>query len=208
MRALNPTSPAGMTDCEIILRALLAEGPCASREVLADLAARGFTAKQVRGARERQGIVAVRGGFGQATRTTWRLPSPPPVPTDALGGRQVRKAAVRVQVRTGARELGAELANPCDPWIAQDSTGQQPPADATLAELARLAGRVEVFQRRGSNPAEARDVALRLLASDRENRHALGSCAQCHTWRQGDCQLTPLPVTTIHVCWFRRTETP
>ena len=208
MRALNPTSPTGMTDCEIVLRALLSEGPRNSREVLAELADRSFTAKQVRRARERQGVVMARDGFGPATRTTWRMPMLPPAPTPAPGGRQVRKAPVRVQVRTGTRELGAELANPCDPWIAQDSTGQQPPADATLAELARLAGRVEVFQRRGSNPAEARDVALRLLASDRENRHALGSCAQCHSWRQGDCQLTPLPVTTIHVCWFRRTETP
>ena len=197
-----------LSETEIILRKLLADGPRNSREAISELAARGFTAKQVRRARERQGVVMARDGFGPATRTTWRMPMLPPAPTPAPGGRQVRKAAVRVHVRTGTRELGAELANPCDPWIAQDSTGQQPPADATLAELARLAGRVEVFQRRGSNPAEARDVALRLLASDRENRHALGSCAQCHSWRQGDCQLTPLPVTTIHVCWFRRTETP
>ena len=196
-----------LSETEIILRKLLADGPRNSREVLAELAARGFTAKQVRRARERQGVVMARDGFGPATRTTWRMPMLPPAPTDALGGRPVR-ATLRTQVRTPARHAGSRVRNPEVPKIAQDSTGQQPPADATLAELARLAGRVEVFHLRGINPAEARDVALRLLAADRENLHALGSCAQCHSWRQGDCHLTPLPVTTIHVCWFRRSETP
>lgn len=209
MRALNSTSPAGMTDCEIVLRALLADGPRASREVLADLGARDFTPKQVRGARVRQGIVMEREGFGPATRTTWRMPmlTPAPAPTPAPRGRQVR-AEVRGEVRATARELGVELANPNDPWIPQDLTGQQTPADATPVELARMAGRIEVFQRRSIQPAEARDVALRLLAADRENLHANGSCVQCHSWRQGDCHSTPLPITTIHVCWFRRTETP
>lgn len=87
-----------LSAAEIIIRALLAEGPRASREVLADLAARGFTPKQVRVARERQGIVTERGGFGQATRTTWILPLLPPAPTAALGGRPVR-AEVRAQAR-------------------------------------------------------------------------------------------------------------
>ncbi len=91
-----------LSAAEIIIRALLAEGPRASREVLADLAARGFTPKQVRVARERQGIVTERGGFGQATRTTWILPLLPPAPTAALGGRPVR-AEVRTEVRAQAR---------------------------------------------------------------------------------------------------------
>ena len=43
-----------LSETEIILRKLLADGPRNSREVLAELAARGFTAKQVRRARERK----------------------------------------------------------------------------------------------------------------------------------------------------------
>ena len=87
-----------LSEAEIILRALLADGPRASREVLADLAARGFTPKQVRGARERQGVVMGRDGFGPETRTTWRMPMLQPAPTPAPGGRQVRASARQQKV--------------------------------------------------------------------------------------------------------------
>ena len=57
-----------LSETEIILRKLLADGPRNSREAISELAARGFTAKQVRRARERQGVVMARDGFGPATR--------------------------------------------------------------------------------------------------------------------------------------------
>ena len=82
-----------LSETEIILRKLLADGPRNSREAISELAARGFTAKQVRRARERQGVVMARDGFGPATRTTWRMPMLPPAPTPAPGGRQVRASA-------------------------------------------------------------------------------------------------------------------
>ena len=195
MRALNPTSPTGMTDCEIVLRALLSEGPRNSRDVLAELADRSFTAKQVRRARERQGVVVDRQGFGAVTQTTWRLPLGPSASTHALDGDHVR---------AGARNTGKTLRKP---KIPEASTAQPAPA-ATSAEVARMAGRIEAFQHRGVAAQEAEDIAGRLLSADRENRHALGSCVQCWSWRQGECPLTPKPIAEIHFCWLRRLETP
>ena len=87
-----------LSETEIILRKLLADGPRNSREAISELAARGFTAKQVRRARERQGVVMARDGFGPATRTTWRMPMLPPAPTPAPGGRQVRASARQQKV--------------------------------------------------------------------------------------------------------------
>ena len=62
-----------LTEPEIILRALLSAGSRCSREVLAEMAARGFSAKQVRTARERQRIAMHRTGSGKDMRTTWAL---------------------------------------------------------------------------------------------------------------------------------------
>jgi hypothetical protein len=66
----NNNSPA-----EVLLHTLLLNGPNSSREVLALMAKRQFTPKQVRNARERLGILAERSGNGADMRTTWRLPN-------------------------------------------------------------------------------------------------------------------------------------
>ena len=98
MRALNPVGPAGLTDCEIVLRALLSEGPRNSRDVLAELADRSFTAKQVRRARERQGVVIDRQGFGALAHTIWRVSLVPSAPTSALADDYVRASARQQKV--------------------------------------------------------------------------------------------------------------
>ena len=98
MRALNPVGTVGLTDCEIVLRALLAEGPRNSRDVLAELADRSFTAKQVRRARERQGVVIDRQGFGALAQTIWRVSLVPSAPTSALAGDDVRAGARQQKV--------------------------------------------------------------------------------------------------------------
>jgi hypothetical protein len=53
-----------LSEPEALLQALLADGPRESRDVLAWMAERGFTPKQVRRAREKQCIVAQRSGCG------------------------------------------------------------------------------------------------------------------------------------------------
>ena len=196
VHALSPVGPAGLTDYEIVLRALLAEGPRASRELLLEFAARGFTPKQARTGRERQGVVVERAGFGSAARSTWRMPMLPSAPTPALAGDYVRASA---------RNTGKRLRKPKTPEV---STAQPTPTDETPAELARMAGRIEAFRHRGVSALEAEVIAQRLLAADRENRKALGSCVQCCSWRRGECPLTPKPIAEIHVCWFLRQETP
>ena len=179
-----------LSDSKEALVALLSDGPRGSRELVAELASRGFTAKTVRRARERLGVRIDREGFGLATRTIWRLPL---VPAESHLG---------VDVRAAAHSPSVDLRNP------EASAAQQSPVSPTPAELARQVGRIEVFQRRGIQPAEAHEIALRLLLADREGRHGLGSCVQCQAWRLGDCHLEPKPALDMHVCWFRRTETP
>lgn len=81
----DPDVQADAGECREMVRAMLAHGPRAARDVQAACRAEGFTAKQVRGARERLGVIVKREGFGTGSVSMWCLPGAddgPPV--DAL----------------------------------------------------------------------------------------------------------------------------
>ena len=59
---------------EAALRDLLASGPRNSREVLAIMGERQLSAKQIRRAREKLGVLIERAGSGTAMHSTWRMP--------------------------------------------------------------------------------------------------------------------------------------
>ena len=62
---------------ETALRTLLAGGPRNSREVLATLSMSQLSAKQIRRAREKLGVLIERAGSGTTMHSTWRLPDLP-----------------------------------------------------------------------------------------------------------------------------------
>lgn len=62
---------------ENALRALLAGGPLKSREVLTTLGEGQLSAKQIRRAREKVGVLIERAGSGATMHSTWSLPDLP-----------------------------------------------------------------------------------------------------------------------------------
>lgn len=122
-----------LTEPEIILRALLSGGPRCSREVLAEMAARGISAKQVRTARERQRIAMHRTGSGKEMRTTWAL-----LPEGGIHAPLSERSSTRAPARL------APGMQPCGSWHrsqggAQSEPlalgGQQTPTSAGMASL-------------------------------------------------------------------------
>lgn len=189
---------AQLPTCDALLRDMLAGGPRQSREVLAELAALGFTTKQVRRARERQGVLIERAGNGLAMRSTWRLP-----------GAEVAALTVAATGTAGAAALpplGPALA-PCG-FPAPSPARHHPSAMLAEGEQRRHAARVRAFMGQGHDEATARCVADALVERDRRGEPGAGSCAECQNIALGSCPATPRPVIEVHGCWARRQCTP
>jgi hypothetical protein len=170
-----------MSPAEVLLRTLLLHGPSPSREVLASMAARHFSPKQVRNARERLGVVALRSGNGADMRSTWRLP------------------AGASSVAPGALDATCTNDAPAPHRYAACRTADQ---------KRRHQARVEAFTGRSMDASTARQVANALVARDSDGLRAFGSCAECQCVELRICPTRPKPVTEIHQCWFRRQCTP
>lgn len=200
-----------MTEPAIVLEALLADGPCNSRAVLAAMAERGFTAKQVRRAREQQGVVVRRSGSGAAMRSAWEWPS-----AAAPDGRE----QLPVGAQGGKASVRAHAASAPDPQGSTGGAGEdgleddrhrhpdEPACDLSEAELARLDGRITAFVSRGLGADEARSVAVGLVTRDRGNVPAVGSCIECQALERHECPVVPRPAAEIHQCWYRRIASP
>lgn len=61
-------------DIDDALRRLLRDGPVNGKKAKSVMSESGYTDKQIRGARERLGVCAVRDGFGTDMKTFWSLP--------------------------------------------------------------------------------------------------------------------------------------
>jgi hypothetical protein len=168
-----------MSPTELRLRNCLADGPRNSREVIAEMAASGYSAKQVRRARERQGVVARRSGCRGEMRSTWELP------------------------RVTAPEARGDDRHEGDGQRHLDERGS-----LSEAERARLHGRIAAFIRRGLGADEARNVANALVVRDRGNVQAVGSCIECQAFERLECPAVPRPAIEIHQCWYRRAAGP
>lgn len=195
-----------LTEPEIILRALLANGARNSRDVLAAMATREFTPKQVRRAREKQGIVVRRSGSGVAMHSIWELPS-------------LDSAEPRVEViRAHRRAPSAHSARPAKPTKgmlpshqaeqSRDQRSDKPCAELTDAEHQRLEARIDVFTQRGLDLDSARKLADELVERDRSDKRATGSCIECQALAHRDCPAVPRPPVEIHQCWYLRKDTP
>ena len=205
------------------LRALLADGPKLSREVADALGAEGFTTKQIRRAREREGVVIERAGSGRAMRSTWRLSVPAAIPAlDEMltfvkaGATASQRSARARQTATVATKVAAETAVP---RTQRMQPAGQPGSASTAAELGatnltdfevqRVERNAIGFGERGMGIDAARDLAIRLvLERDRPARHATGICIECEMFVRQECFVTPRPVADIHECWSRRPDTP
>lgn len=204
--------PSNLSKPDIVLGALLANGPRCSREVLAEMAARGISAKQARTAREKQRIAVHRTGSGKDMRTTWALL--PDVPIHAQADRTSTRPREGKTADAGCQQLstsgGTQAAVPRAAGPQQISTAADA-ADAAAgpsnSELRRRDARIHAFIGRGVAQGEAKLTADRLMHADRENRHAYGSCAQCQAWTWGECDKVR-PMTEMHVCWSRRPMSP
>ena len=137
------TEPANQPDDH--LRYLLATGPRNSRLALALLAEKGFTPKQVRGARERLGLVVARSGNGANMSSMWRLPGDDGAPgagdapdihqrAPGLTLGELRRHHARV-VAFAARGLDAQVAGRvADALVGRDRGGLR--ATGSCAECA------------------------------------------------------------------------
>lgn len=170
---------------------MLSRGPRHSREVLAELAAQGFTAKQLRRARERQGILIERAGNGLAMHSTWRLPD----------------AAATAPAVTATRPL---VPRPSEQTPFPASTPACPQSVTLMAdgEQCRHAARVRAFMSLGQGEATAHQVADALVERDRRGEHGTGSGAECQNPALGNCPTAPRPVIEAHGCWAGRQCTP
>ena len=142
------------------------------------MAERHFTPKQVRGARERQGILVERSGSGSNMLSTWRLPI----------GAQVTAAP--------------DDKNMSKPDIGGDETLP------TEGEQRRHQARMEAFTGHGIDAHTARRVADALVLRDRAGLPAMGSCAECQCVSLNCCPTAPRQAIDIHECWYRRQWTP
>ena len=194
-------------ECERVLGALLLDGSRDSREVLATMANRGLSPKQVRRAREKLGVVVERHGNGAAMRSTWCLPEPAihahddEAPVARIVTTKASTKAPHFErgthgVQDGTKQTPALAKAPAA--VHHDSNGMW-----SEGECRRHTGRVDAFARRGIKLDVARQVADLLVVADRENRHAYGSCAQCVSLNTSECSV-PRPVVEVHVCWLRR----
>lgn len=166
---------------EICLLSLLRDGPRNSREVLAAMSAQQFTPKQVRRARERQGVLIERSGNGADMHSTWRLPG--------------NTAAVAAGVGDTPRTSDAPVAQRTTPAHIE-------------GDRRRHLARVDAFMLRGMSASTARQVADALMERDSTGLRAVGSCAECQCVDLESCPATPRPVIEIHECWCRRQCTP
>ncbi|MFO0889578.1 MAG: hypothetical protein U0790_10625 [Isosphaeraceae bacterium] len=73
----RPESLSRARECEAWLKARLADGEREAREVIEEASAEGFSAGQVRMARQRMGIVPRRAGYGGDGGWCWSLPDSP-----------------------------------------------------------------------------------------------------------------------------------
>lgn len=193
----------------IVLRALLANGPRCSREVLAEMAARGISAKQVRTAREKQRIAMHRTGSGKGMRTTWALLPGGDIHAHAdrtcTRPREGKKADAMCQQLSTSELAEAAVPRAAGPQqISTAADAADAAADPSKPDLQRRDARIHALRARGIPAAEAGTVADALLIADRRNVLALGSCAQCQWWGSNDCSAIR-PATEVHVCWGRRT---
>ena len=166
---------------ETYLRSLLGAGPRNSRDVLAAMAEQQFTPKQVRRARELQGIEIERSGNGADMHSTWRLP--------------VGAADVMLGSAIAARTTDA-------PAMHRAAAGMKE------GERRRHQSRVSAFTARGIDALTAWQVADALVVRDSHGLRASGSCAECQCVQLRICPTTPRPVIEIHECWYRRQCTP
>lgn len=184
---------------EVCLRSLLSTGPRNSREVLAAMATWQFTPKQVRRARERQGIMVERSGNGAAMHSTWRLP-------DIAHDNKNTAAAAGL---SGCGAVGLRLSLPSAVAGSAPCTEMQwPDAHRTEGEQRRHQARVAAFIKRGIDARTAGNLADALVARDRDGLRGIGSCAECQCAELKNCPTTPRPVAEVHLCWYRRQCTP
>lgn len=174
-----PNKPASAP--EICLRSFLRDGPRNSRDVLAAMAEQQFTPKQVRLARERQGVLIERSGNGADMHSTWRMPG------DVAG------------VASGVGDAPR----------ASDAPAMHHPASAqTDGERRRHSARIDAFRLRGMDARAASALADALVVRDRDGLRAVGSCAECQNVELQQCPATPRPAIEVHECWFMRQCTP
>lgn len=195
-----------MSPAELRLQACLTACPRNSREVIAEMAKAGFTTKQTRRAREQLGVVVRRSGSRASMRTFWSaraaghaqpLIHAQGEPASARPGARPPRQMRATQVGAGGDGVyGGPHRDPVEPT-----------ADLSEAERGRLNGRVAAFVRRGLGIEEAREVAVALVARDRGNVHALGSCIECQAFERQECPVTQRPVVETHICWLRRMTT-
>ena len=170
-----------LSQAEEWLRSLLHGGPRNSREVLASMMEREFSPKQVRRARERQGVLIERAGSGSAMHSVWRLPACIPEGASAAGDA------------------------PCTVDAPEMHHSGPAPNDG---EHRRHRDRIGAFIAGGLDALTACELADKLVARDRAGLRASGSCAECQNLALRECPVAPRPVIEIHGCWYRRQCTP
>ena len=198
-----------MSPAELRLQACLAEGPRSSRDVIAEMVTAGFTAKQIRRAREQLAVVVRRSGCRAAMRTFWS--TPPAGQAQPLIEAHGDHASARPRARSQSQIRAAQVGAGGDDDGVEGGIQRhhdEPAAGLSEAERDRMSGRIAAFVTRGLGADEARAVAVALVVRDRGNDPALGSCIECQAFERQECPVTPRPATDVHQCWYRRAATP
>ena len=190
-------------DVNDALRAALSGGIRNSREVLAELGALGFSAKQIRRARERLGVLTKRQGRRADMRSMWALPMP-------------QLAPEVVSETSPARARDAEPIPPAYLRKHKASDSGEMLAFAkglSEAEATRVARRAAAFIARGLTAALANDVAIALVLERDRGGTREGSCIECQCMVHGGCTSAEFSggsrdVREIWYCGYARRDTP
>lgn len=141
----------------------LADGPVPKAQLQERLGQIGVTAKQLRCARERLGVIVRRQGSGARMHSTWELSS-------SRGG------------NTAIRALAPEMATPLrEPKVCATSSS----VNLNAGEAARMAIRIERLQMRGLSEADAATLATALVVDRDRPGLRTASCAECQSFIAG-----------------------
>jgi hypothetical protein len=205
-----------MNAAETTLHSLLAGGSGLSSMLIAAMRHAGFTAKQVRRAREKLGVQITRTGYGSNMRSSWALPGescgganrcrhsdPHSCPPDDRWGSGQPGDVTRTKTYTPA--LPKSLRAPAG---SSDLAGTASPVDLTEDECKRVDRRVEFFIMKGLAASDASMLAMRLLFERDRRGTRLASCAECQSpMLPGGCRIVRDPME-LHCCDGLRNVSP
>lgn len=182
------------------LEELLQLGPTDSRLAITTLKAAGASAKQIRSARERLGVVIRRQGNRREMRSIWALPER--VVVAAPGNSGLEHRAIAASATSSTSDPEGSVLN-CSGGQPGSGSSAQPTSPAQ----SRLSRRADFFGERGLAVGDALELAAQLEIRDQVGETVV-SCIECQCWVQTGWCSARRPAGELHPCSFIRREGP